>query len=241
MTNDALRALEKIKSDVDGLFPKHTHGERFETIRAALAPVDVDAIHQDGFDEGFESGKLEATEFDRDLRRAVFGFLEKRGQIENGEEYTAQDIMDCLVAYEHYLINTNKAPKPVDVEGLANYIRTIDGENTMGAGKLAEKLTAALTSPKTDTVSREEYDAVCEDIKRARNALNEYANQPDLSDLIAEVVEALDYGTESLAADCGVRFTTFCDEGYTNDKREKLARCEKALEKLTAALKDKGV
>jgi len=37
MTNDALRALDKIKSDVDGLFPKHTHGERFETIRAALA------------------------------------------------------------------------------------------------------------------------------------------------------------------------------------------------------------
>lgn len=117
-----------------------------ETIRAALAPVDVDAIHQDGFDEGFESGKLEATEFDRDLRRAVFGFLEKRGQIENGEEYTAQDIMDCLVAYEHYLINTNKAPKPVDVEGLANYIRAINGDNTMGAGELAEKITDHLSA-----------------------------------------------------------------------------------------------
>ena len=143
MTNDALKALEEMYAVLNDSDRWCTH---MRTIRAALAPVDVDAIHKDGFDEGFESGKLEATEFDRDLRRAVFGFLEKRGQIENGEEYTAQDIMDCLVAYEHYLINTNKAPKPVDVEGLANYIRAINGDNTMGAGELAEKITDHLAA-----------------------------------------------------------------------------------------------
>lgn len=59
-------------------------------------------------------------------------------------------------------------------------------------------------------------------------------------DALQKVREALEYGTEALAANLGIRFTTFGDEGYTNSKKEQFERCEQALALLSQLSGDKG-
>lgn len=89
MTNDALKALDKIQSDVDGLFPKHTHGERFETIRAALAKngcCDIDPDRCAGMCED----AVEALDWDL-LDKILIGM---RTRNEEGQMYLTNWIAD---------------------------------------------------------------------------------------------------------------------------------------------------
>lgn len=77
-------------------------GEKAEEVN--IDSVSYKAGYDDGHEEGLLEGRGEIEGFHKDLWGCIYKFLEKRGYCEQGEEYTAQDILDSLVEHENELV-----------------------------------------------------------------------------------------------------------------------------------------